>query len=245
MEKFRTEDILADLHQVEQQRALGRSKPAMVQQVALLKGYQQQRFANTYADLLANRRYAKATHFFLQELYGPGDFSERDSQFARVVPALTKLFPAEVVATVAKLARLHAISETLDMKMAGLLIGQGRISPVAYIGAWQTCGEAMQRQAQIDLTIEIGAALDHLTQKPLLRQALWMMRVPASAAGLSEMQVFLEKGFDNFKAMKGSEQFLLTIRLREEALMKALFAADADAKSQTFTPPTGPLGQLP
>jgi len=45
--------------------------------------------------------------------------------------------------------------------------------------------------------------------------------------------------------MKGSEQFLLTIRLREEALMKALFAADADAKWQTSTPPAGPLGQLP
>ena len=103
----------------------------MVQQVALLKGYQQQRFANTYADLLANPRYAKATDFFLQELYGPGDFSKRDSQFVRVVPALTKLFPAEVVVTVAKLARLHAISETLDMKMAGLLIGQGRISPIS------------------------------------------------------------------------------------------------------------------
>jgi len=245
MEKIRIEDILADLHQVEQQRTLSRGTLAMSQQVAMLKGYQQQRFANTYADLLDNPRYAKATHFFLQELYGPGDFSKRDLQFARVVPALTKLFPAEVVATVAKLARLHAISETLDMKMAGLLIGGGRISPTAYIGAWRACGQAVQRQAQIDLTIEIGAALDHLTQKPLLRQALWMMRVPASAAGLSEMQIFLEKGFDNFKAMKGSEQFLLTIRLREEALMKALFAADADAKWQTSTPPAGPLGQLP
>ena len=72
-----------------------------------------------------------------------------------------------------------------------------------------------------------------------------MMRLPAAAAGLSEMQVFLEKGFDTFKAMKGSEQFLLTIRMREEALLKALFAADAADRWQTTTPPVGPLGQLP
>ena len=46
----------------------------------------------------------------LDELYGPQDFSDRDAQFARVVPALVRLFPQELVETVAVLARLHALS---------------------------------------------------------------------------------------------------------------------------------------
>ena len=66
-----------------------------------LKAYQQQRFSRTYADLLASSRYAAASRFFLDELYGPQDFSDRDAQFARVVPALVRLFPQELVETVA------------------------------------------------------------------------------------------------------------------------------------------------
>jgi len=49
-------------------------------------------------------RYGPAAHFFLEELYGPRDFADRDTQFARVVPALVRLFPREIVATVAILA---------------------------------------------------------------------------------------------------------------------------------------------
>ena len=40
---------------------------------------------------------------------------------------------------------------------------------------------------------------------PLLRNALRLMRGPARAAGLAELQHTLESGFDIFKAMKGAE----------------------------------------
>src|SRR6058998_1604614 len=89
--------------------------------VRLLKAYQQRRFARTYADLLATARYGAASRFFLEELYGPTDFDERDAQFVRVVPALVRLFSHEIIATVSTLAQLHALSETLDSTMAQLL----------------------------------------------------------------------------------------------------------------------------
>jgi hypothetical protein len=56
---------------------------------------------------------------------------------------------------------------------------------------------------------------------------LKMMRGPASAAGLHSLQRFLESGFDTFSSVTrrkgGAEQFLSTIRQREQHLMDLLF----------------------
>lgn len=228
---------------VEQERQRRLADPALNACVQALKQFQQQRFARTYADLLASPRYAAAARFFLEELYGPGDFSNRDAQFARVVPALVRLFPEQVVQTVLHLAELHALSEQLDGEMAGVLVGE-TLSALRYVQAWQAVGRPERRQQQIDLTLAVGASLDHLTRKPLLRQALRMMRGPAAAAGLAELQQFLELGFDTFKAMRGAEDFLGTVRQREQDLAAALFAAPVPPGTDCL-PSDARLGQLP
>lgn len=238
------EQILDCLQHVAEQRRLRKVTPGLEQDVERLKLYQQQRFTRSYADLLANPRYAAAARFFLEELYGPGDFTRRDAQFARVVPALARLFPSEVVVTVAHLAELHAISERLDTEMARHLNG-ATPSPARYAGAWQATRLPELRQQQIDLTLAVGQALDGYTRKPLLRQALRMMRAPANAAGLSELQHFLETGFDTFKAMKGAQHFLSTVREREERLASALFRCDPAALNAACPAGDDPLGQLP
>ena len=53
------------------------------------------------------------------------------------------------------------------------------------------------------------------------------MRGPAQAAGLAELQKFLESGFDAFGAMRGADAFLGTVAQRERALAAALFAPGA------------------
>ena len=55
--------------------------PSLATKVRAIKAYQQRRFAHTYADMLASARYGGAARFFLEELYGPGDFRNRDRQF--------------------------------------------------------------------------------------------------------------------------------------------------------------------
>lgn len=232
--------ILAHLQQVQQLRALQDEDAALARRVQALKQYQQQRFERGYADLLADPRYGAAARFFLNELYGPSDYRARDAQFARVVPALTRLFPREVAETVLQLAELHALTESLDQAMA-LALPSGRISAHRYQQAWQQVGQQAQRLRQIDLTLDVGTALQRYTGKPLLRQALRMMRAPAAAAGLSDLQQFLERGFDTFRAMQDAQQFLAQIRQREQALAEALFAPASGAC------PAGddPLGQLP
>lgn len=222
MEHPSAESLLAELRAVDAERARRAADPALDARVQALKAYQQQRFARTYADLLANPRYASATRFFLQELYGPDDFRQRDAQFARVIPTLTRLFPEEVVETVARLARLHALSERLDTRMAELLPST-TISTEDYGHAWRGCGEPESRARQIALTMAVGEALDQLTRKPLLRHTLRLMRGPAQMAGLGALQTFLETGFDTFRAMRGADEFLGTVREREQALAAALF----------------------
>lgn len=229
------ENILAGLAEVESERSRRAADPALAQRVSALKHYQQQRLRHTYADLLASTRYRQAARFFLEELYGPEDFVQRDLQFARVVPAIVRLFPGEVVGTVVALSQLHALSERLDTRMGeelgdDMAQGAAHAAPVgaldaaAYGRAWRAVGQAETRERQIALLLQVGQALDRHTRSRLLRASLHMMRGPARAAGLQALQHFLEAGFDAFGAMGGAQEFLQTIAARERALAAALFA---------------------
>jgi hypothetical protein len=242
-----TNTILRDLQRVAHERGVRARDPSLQARVRAVKHYQHRRFALTYADLLADARYAAASRFFLDELYGPRDFSERDAQFERVVAPLVRMFSREIVGTVAALARLHALSEALDSEMGRQLDPTDTVltGPV-YVRAWQATGLANERSAQIDLIVHIGAALDHYTHRPMLRYSLRALRGPAAAAGLANLQRFLEAGFDTFRAMRGATAFLATIESRERALAAQLFSAravvDEDGKGRVDNIA---LGQLP
>ena len=217
-------EIARELEVVEAERQRRLASPALREKVTALKAFQQRRFSHTYADLLQSPRYGAAARFFLEELYGPEDFSARDAQFARVAPTIARLFPSDLAKTVAILSALHALSETLDSAM-GEQLAHATIAPADYIAAWQGVGREADRDRQIELTLAVAAQLDRITRRPLLRNALRLMRGPAQAAGLAELQRTLESGFDTFKAMKGAEEFIAFIAKRERALAEALFAA--------------------
>jgi hypothetical protein len=218
-----THPILTHLNAVQAERERRRQSPELHARVQAIKDYQQRRFAATYDDLLANPRYRPAARFFLDELYGPEDFSQRDAQFARVVPALVRIFPDDIVATVATLTTLHSLSESLDSEMGSRLATED-VNAASYTAAWQATARAADRQSQIDLMLSVGSSLDKLTRKPLVRASLLMMRGPARAAGLGELQTLLETGFEAFRSMKGAQDFLSTVRQRESDLCAALFS---------------------
>jgi hypothetical protein len=233
--------ILTHLRSVATERSRRDSDRELASRVIALKTYQQRRFAKMYADILASARYGPAAHFFLEELYGPRDFADRDTQFARVVPALVRLFPREIVATVEILAELHALSETLDSAAASHLESDD-IAAVGYVRAWQATERRNDRERQIALTLTVGESLDRLTRNPLLRHTLRMMRGPAKSAGLGDLQLFLETGFDAFKAMRGAREFLNIIETRERRLAQALFEPPLHSEGRLGDTA---LGQLP
>lgn len=214
--------IQRQLDLVDAERDRRARDPSLARRVQLIKAFQHARFEKTYSDLLAQPRYAKAASFFLEELYGPRDFAERDAQFSRIVPGLVRLFPTHMVETIVSLAALHALSEILDSAMAAQ-IADGPLDMQGYRRAWQAVGRPEDRQRQIDLMLRIGRALENYTRNPLLRHSLRMMRGPARAAGLAALQQFLELGFDTFREMRGADEFLHTISSRETELAAELF----------------------
>lgn len=229
--------ILQHLHTVEAERARQAADAGLRERVALLKRYQHLRFERVYADQLASPATGDAARFFLSDLYGAYDFSARDAQFARIVPTLDRLFPAEVVRTVRDLAELHALSETLDHRMADLL-GSGGVDAAAYVDAWCRVGEPALRERQIKLMLTVGEALVGYTRNRWLRHSLRLMRRPAQVAGLAALHGFLERGFDTFAALREPQRFLDTIASRERALAALLFSRPVPPPA--ILPPTLP-----
>ncbi len=207
------------------ERRRRQQSPGFGARVQAVKAYQHQRFASTYADLMARDSMRAATRFFLEELYGPMDFGMRDAQFERVAPTLVKLFPGELGAIVAELAELHALSEQLDSEM-GKAIDSTALNAAAYAQAWRRVGRFEDRERQIRWVVSIGICLDQQVRKPLLRSTLRLMRGPAQVAGLGSIHQFLSSGFDAFIALGGAGEFLETIAQRERTLASELSSAD-------------------
>ena len=193
-----------------------------------LRHWQAQRLARTYADLAAVARYAPATAFFLSDIYGERDFSERDRAVERAFPVIRKTMPKAALAPIERAIELDQLSKTLDTALAGVLADEladdDALSEAAYAHAYRLCDNRAQRMHQIELTVAVGSDLDRAVAKPLVRRLLILARSPARAAGFGALQDFLERGFDAFRHMGGAGEFLQTIKTRETAILERLFA---------------------
>jgi hypothetical protein len=217
-----TQEIQRNLERVSELRAAREGDGSLARRVAAVKRHQHLRFSRDYAGLMEIPRYCAAARFFLDDLYGPADFADRDAQFGRVVPAMARVLPGEVMHTVAQLAALHALSEGLDQQMAQALRAD-EIDDRSYRAAWQAVGQRDQREAQLNLLLAIGMALDRHTRSRLLATTLRLMRGPAKAAGLAHLQSFLERGLAAFGAMRGAKEFLETIASNERRVIDEMF----------------------
>jgi hypothetical protein len=197
------------------------ANPELKLAVGAIKALQADRFAATYSDLLATDTDGPATRFFLADLYGTGNFEDRDRQFGRIADSLQSFFPGKVIITAVALAKLHLQTELLDYAMAQrwLVYAKQEDAANAYVACWRDVDATIERYRQLEAVVSIGQALEALTRTPGLRMTLRMMRGPARVSGLSALQTFLEKGFDAFavvsRSSAGAAYFLDTIRTRE------------------------------
>jgi hypothetical protein len=191
-----------------------------------VKRWQAQRLATTYADVSSQARYEAATRFFLEDLYGPKDFSGRDQAMLRIVPVMKRVLPASAVETAALAVELDALSEDLDQRLAAEL-GSRALDAESYADAYRASGTRTEREHQIALIGAVGRRLDALVKKPMVGGTLKLMRQPARVAGLTDLQDFLERGFESFRLMKGADDFLDLVRTRETELLNRLFSGEA------------------
>lgn len=220
--------IREHLLQVEQLRHQAHTR-GQVAAVQAVKAFQAQRFRATYADFLAHPRFAAATRFFLEELYGTPDFAQRDAQFGRIAGAIERLFPDTVVELAVDLAEIHALTEVFDHAMALHWMHTTTHDSARYVICWRFTAARAERERQLAAVLRMGQALQRMTRMRSLRLTLRMMRKPAQAAGLSALQQFLEGGFEAFGTMGDASPLLTAIQQREQAWIHALFDMDAAA----------------
>ena len=186
-----------------------------------VRSWQQARLAATHAALLDSEKYGPATTFFLTELYSTADLTQRDADIERVIRILAKFLPEKALHTLASALEMDALSERMDNQLAQQLRAlqvSGKpldINHESYGTAYRAMGEFDQRLRQIELTREIGVAVDKLSRMPLLRGLLKLMAGPAHASGVGGLHAFLERGYSAFAHMRGGQEFIDTIVTRE------------------------------
>lgn len=206
---------------ISERNATARDPAALTERLALRR-FQSQRMARTHADLLQDAEYSAAAKFFLRELYGTEDLTERDANLVRVVPSMEKLLPVAALETVARAIALDALSERLDAAMAARLGAE--FSEEDYIAAYPLVTTHADRERQLDHVDSVGAALCELVRIPLIGSTLSMMRGPAKLAKLGELHSFLERGFRAFKSMRDPRHFVSIVVARERTIMENLYA---------------------
>ena len=203
-------------------RGREKARPTRIQEV---KRWQAERLAATYADVANEPRYEAATRYFLDDLYGPTDFSGRDQAMLRIVPVMARVLPASAVETAALAVELDALSEDLDQRLA-LSLGTIPLDAQSYAAAYRESSTRQERERQIVLIDAVGHRLDSLVKKPLLGRTLKLMRRPARMAGLNDLQDVLERGFEAFRLMGGADYFLELVRTRESEILNRLFSGE-------------------
>lgn len=205
-----------------------------------LRAWQTRRLSDSFQDFLANPRMRPAAEFFLTDLYGERDFSARDRDVARIMPLMSRLLPDSLLVAATDAIELAVLSHAFDLRMAAALAE--RRNPAAaitlehYGQAYRAIGCPRLRRHQIELILGVGWTLDAAVRKHGVFKLLRASRLPARAAGLSELQGFLERGFAAFEALGGAGDFLEAIGRREREASRRLFAGDRDPFGTSRTP---------
>ena len=131
----------------------------------------------------------------------------------------------KALADIDRIASIKALSEDLDHRLAAAL-PEGPIDAESYAQAYRASSTRAERERQVELIVAVGTRLDALVRKPFVFSTLKLMRQPSRVAGLSDLQDFLERGFQSFREMGGAKPFLETVRERETALLRSLFSGE-------------------
>jgi hypothetical protein len=129
-----------------------------VQRLILLREWQCRRLMASHRDIYETPRFKPAIEFFVDELYGPKDFTKRDEDIARVVPKMKKWLPSEALESLEVAIHLNALSQELDIAMLEQL-QDAPLCNETYAQAYRDCDNQAQRQLQIDSIEQLGVDL--------------------------------------------------------------------------------------
>lgn len=220
------QEIIKHIHRVDALRDLA-NQLGVMPIIHQLQHWQCERLLVTHDDLAQQKRYQKAMAFFVDELYGPKDFSQRDADLVRVIPKLAKVLPDKAMNAMDDALSLNALSFDLDMAMAQYLQAHFPNDPINrdnYALAYRHVGRVDDRTHQIDIISHLGDQLADVIKIRGIGMLISLSRRPAKLAGLLALHEFLERGFDAFKALGDVQSFIQPVLVREKAIMQTLLS---------------------
>lgn len=220
------QEIIKHIHRVNAQRDLA-NKLDLIALIHQLQDWQCQRLLVSHDDLAKQQRYQKAMAFFVEELYGPKDFSQRDADLVRVIPKLAKVLPEKAMNAMNDALSLNALSFDLDMEMAQYLNKHFATQPInrdSYAQAYRSVGRKDDRESQITIISHLGDQLADVIKVRGIGMLISMSRRPAKMAGLLALHEFLDRGFNAFKAIGDVQSFIQPVLERETRLMEILLS---------------------
>jgi hypothetical protein len=190
-----------------------------------LRVWQSARLARTYQDFREDARYLPAVEFFLSDLYGPQDFTDRNRDLERAWRYLKRALPQILMRVLENAIELEVLTLELDHAMVHALT-TGPVTEITYAAAYRRVNNRTSRTRQIDLIVRIGEDLTRIVSRTWIGPLLHAGHIAAHAAGFGVLQNFLERGYSAFRQMGAAERLLKAVRERETHFMLAMFAAN-------------------
>lgn len=238
------------LHTVQtlQEMALDAKLLPLIQGV---QAWQTLRMQSTHQAHMSNPDTAPALAFFVEQIYGPKDFSQRDADIKRVVPKMHKYMPSKALFSLESALRLHALSYELDYVLALELkkhvTAANRqfvtpnqtdankriiINQQTYAAAFVSGHNGHLRQEQISLLEELGNNLSDAVAIKGVAMMLALSKHPARMKGLQTLHLFLQDGYKAFKKIPNSQTFMREIISKEAHLVALLFTKEECTKEK-------------
>jgi hypothetical protein len=215
-----TKQIIRHLHGIRTMQEIA-EKAGLMPSIRAVQAWQCKRLLVSHQEMYQQKRFKPAVEFFINELYGPNDFSQRDQDIARIVPKMSKFLPEKALQSLASALHLNTLSFELDFDLAKKLVGVD-INCDSYAKAYVNCDNLATRQQQIDYIRTLGNDLADVVKMKGISSLLFISRKPAKMAGVLALHEFLDKGFKSFKNLGNVEDFITPVVNKEHEIMQQL-----------------------
>ena len=199
-----------------------------------LQIFQSNRLRRDYRDLSEIPEYNLLGEFFFNEMYGPRDFSARDSG-ARRLNTFLHLVPGVHLDDVMQVLKLLDLTNTLDQRMAMLLMdrqaGLGFTEDI-YDECYRELNNYDERLEQLHLIDGSIRNVFRLSRYAVIGTALSSVRMVAKVSGLDAIYQFLVKGYYALRGVRDIEPFATAIQSRELVRLNRVYGIGLDEETE-------------
>jgi len=191
-----------------------------------LQTYQSNRMSQTYADLKENPEYHRIGKFFFDEVYGPKDFTFRNSSIRKLHQALDGRIDGNILSAVDMVFDLQELSEELDDRLVERMVIHGygpELNSTQYETIYRDLDNFDQRISQVELATDSVHEFHRFSKKWLVGVSLKTVRKASHIMGLGRIMDFIYEGYLAFHSINDIGYFTDTIRSREEAFNKHIW----------------------